>query len=127
LNTLRDAVGRSRSPRTKLRRIFLGLWDDIPKADHSFANALIEALASAPKGMGKPTDLLEWVETFLTELIQDSLPPERRHIADDRLLAHVIWMAFDGFVINQRIGDVRNVSAIADMMIDLLLGSKEAA
>lgn len=77
--------------------------------------------------MGKPTDQLEWVDAFLTAMIQESLPPERCHIVDDRLLAHVIWMAFGGFVINQRIGDVRNVGPIADMMIDLLPGPRQAA
>jgi len=122
LDTLRQAVRRSRSPRSKLKRIFMGIWDDIPKAEHSFANALIEALASAPQNMGKPTDLLATVETFLTEMILESLPPERQSLAKDGLLAHVIWMAFDGFVINQRIGDVRNISAVADLMTDLLLG-----
>ena len=126
LDTLRQAVRRSRSPRSKLKRIFMGIWDDIPKAEHSFANALIEALASAPQNMGKPTDLLATVETFLTEMILESLPPERQSLAKDGLLAHVIWMAFDGFVINQRIGDVRNISAVADLMTDLLLGETSA-
>ncbi|WP_420223610.1 TetR/AcrR family transcriptional regulator [Pigmentiphaga litoralis] len=126
LDTLRQAVRRSRSPRSKLKRIFMGIWDDIPRAEHSFANALIEALASAPQNMGKPTDLLATVESFLTEMILESLPPERQALARDGLLAHVIWMAFDGFVINQRIGDVRNISAVADLMTDLLLGEAPA-
>ena len=126
LDTLRQAVRRSRSPRSKLKRIFMGIWDDIPRAEHSFANALIEALASAPQNMGKPTDLLATVESFLTEMILESLPPERQALAKDGLLAHVIWMAFDGFVINQRIGDVRNISAVADLMTDLLLGEAPA-
>jgi AcrR family transcriptional regulator len=126
LDTLRQAVRRARSPRSKLKRIFMGIWDDIPKAEHSFANALIEALASAPQNMGKPTDLLATVETFLTEMILESLPPKRQALAKDGLLAHVIWMAFDGFVINQRIGDVRNISAVADLMTDLLLGETSA-
>ena len=126
LDTLRQAVRRSRSPRSKLKRIFMGIWDDIPRAEHSFANALIEALASAPQNMGKPTDLLATVESFLTEMILESLPPERQALAKDGLLAHVICMAFDGFVINQRIGDVRNIPAVADLMTDLLLGEAPA-
>jgi hypothetical protein len=35
-------------------------------------------------------------------------------------------MAFDGFAINQRIGDLRDIEAIADIMTDLLLGPEHA-
>jgi AcrR family transcriptional regulator len=126
LDTLRQSVRRSRSPRSKLKRIFMGIWDDIPKAEPSFANALIEALASAPQNTGKPAELLTAVETFLTEMILESLPPKRQALARNGMLAHVIWMAFDGFVINQRSGDARNISAVADLMTDLLLGETSA-
>lgn len=121
LAALAESVRKFRTPRSRLRRIFTGIWGDIPAADHSFANALIEALAVSPQGMAKPNTLLIDVETFLTGLIAESLPAERAHLVKDHLLAHVIWMAFDGFTINQHLGDVRDVGAIADIMIDLLL------
>ncbi|WP_233836716.1 TetR/AcrR family transcriptional regulator [Paraburkholderia sp. ZP32-5] len=122
IHTLAEQVQKFRTPETRLRRIFLGIWRDIPQADHSFANAMIEALAGAPEGASKPNNLLSQAETLLTQMIIDSLPPERRHIAESKLLSHIIWMAFDGFVINQRIGDIRDGDALADLMIDLLLG-----
>lgn len=122
LNALRTSVEKFRTPRTRLRRIFMGIWGDIPSADHSFANAMMEALSGSPENMGKPNNLLAWAEEFLTRMIVDSLPPERARIAEDKLLSHVIWMAFDGFVINQRIGDLRDVEKIADLITDLLLG-----
>jgi predicted regulator of Ras-like GTPase activity (Roadblock/LC7/MglB family) len=34
-------------------------------------------------------------------------------------------MAFDGFVINHRIGDDRDIDQISAMMADLLLGEQE--
>ncbi|WP_454871365.1 hypothetical protein [Paraburkholderia xenovorans] len=40
----------------------------------------------------------------------------------DDLLAHVVWMAFDGFVINHRIDDLRDMDAIAELMVKLLFG-----
>jgi AcrR family transcriptional regulator len=123
LQTLRESVAKLRTPRTRLHRVFTGIWADIPAADHCFANSLIEALSSAPSGMGKPVSLLVQVEDFLDELLIEILPPERAAIARERLLSHVVWMAFDGFVINQRIGDVRDIETIADLMTDLLLGS----
>src|ERR1700744_2181140 len=47
IHTLAEQVQKFRTPETRLRRIFLGIWRDIPQADHSFANAMIEALADA--------------------------------------------------------------------------------
>jgi AcrR family transcriptional regulator len=126
LETLRLSVRRFRSPRMRLRRIFIGIWGDIPAADHSFANCLIEALAQVPQRTSKPSDLLARSEQFLSELITENLPAERRHILHHHLFAHVAWMAFDGFAINQRIGDLRDVEAIADTMTELLLGPETA-
>jgi AcrR family transcriptional regulator len=121
LASLAESVRRFRTPKSRLRRIFVGMWGDIPAADHSFANALIEALAIAPKGMGKPNTLLIQVESFLTALIAECLPEEQAHLVENDLLAHVIWMAFDGFVINQHIGDLRDIGSIADIMAGLLM------
>jgi len=124
LQALSASVDKFRTPETRLRRLFTGLWGDIPAADHSFANAMIEALASAPEGMGKTTNLLAEVESFLTAKLKEILPPQRAAVLDNDLLSHVIWMAFDGFVINYRIGDVRPIEKIADTMAKLLLGTR---
>lgn len=126
-----DNLGRSaekyRTPRTRLRRILLGLWSDIPAADGRFANSLIEALAVAPRDTNKPGNMLQWAEERLTSMMLEILPADRRHVFDDRLIAHIIWMAFDGFVINYRLGDIRDTEAVADFMTDLILGEKKAS
>jgi len=122
LESLSESVRKFRTPRTKLRRVFIGLWGDIPAADHCFANALIEALAVAPRNMGKPNNLLVQVEDYLTRLLSECLPADSAVAADGNLLSHIVWMAFDGFVINSRIGDVRDTEKIADVMTTLLLG-----
>ncbi|WP_309546293.1 TetR/AcrR family transcriptional regulator [Paraburkholderia sp. BL27I4N3] len=127
LEGVRESVAKLRTPRTRLRRVFIGLWGDIPAADHCFANALIEALSSAPPGMGKPVSLLASVEDLLDTMLTEILPPERMTFVRDQLLSHVVWMAFDGFVINQRIGDLRDVEKIADVMTDMLLGVTAAS
>ena len=124
IDILSAAVARFRSPYMRLRRIFIGIWGDIPAADHCFANALVEALAQAPQRTEKPSDLLVRSEKLLTALIMDSLPEERRALVRELLFSHVAWMAFDGFTINRRIGDIRDIEAIAEMMAELLLGFK---
>jgi AcrR family transcriptional regulator len=126
LDDLKIATLKFRTPRTRLRRIFIGLWQDIPSADHAFSNTLIQALASAPPGMGKPTDSLAQVEGFVKSLIEECLPAVRAAAIPTDLLSHVIWMAFDGFVINNRLGDVRDIERIADTMTDFLLGDATA-
>lgn len=125
LEVLAVSVRKFRSPRSKLKRIFTGLWGDIPAADHSFANSLIEALASMPEGAGKSTDLLVQVENAVTELMVEALPEERHALVSNKLLAHVLWMAFDGFVINLHLGDVRPIDDVAEVMTNLLLGTTD--
>ncbi|AJP56829.1 TetR family transcriptional regulator [Pandoraea vervacti] len=122
LTTLREAVRKFPTPRTRLKRIIIGLWGDIPTADQSFGNGMIEALASAPRDLHKPNDLLRRCETFLSEMIAESLSGEHARIATDTLLSHVLWMAYDGFTINSRIGDTRDLDAIATLLTDLILG-----
>jgi hypothetical protein len=52
--------------------------------------------------------------------------PQRREIVRGRFLAHVIWMAFDGFAVNRRLGDTRDMNALTDVFVDLLLGESSA-
>lgn len=121
---LRDSVSKLTHPRARLKRILIGIWGDIPTADQAFANCMIEALASAPRNMGKPDNILVWSEQQITDLLRESLPLHRHALVEDNLYAHVLWMAFDGFVVNQRIGDLRDVERIADLFVDMLLGSE---
>ncbi|KMM85582.1 DNA-binding transcriptional regulator, AcrR family [Pseudomonas taetrolens] len=118
---LKDSVSRLRQPRARLKRILIGVWSELPMADQAFANCMIEALASAPRQQSKPNDLLKWAEAQISEMMLETLPQERHHLLDDGLLAHILWMAFDGFVINQRVGDCRDMEKIADLFTDMLL------
>ncbi|WP_429481754.1 hypothetical protein [Paraburkholderia youngii] len=46
---------------------------------------------------------------------------------DEAMLSRQIWMAFDGFVINQRLGDVRDVEAVASLIAALVLDAPLSA
>lgn len=122
VDLLKESVRKFPTARTRLHRIFLGLWEDIPAADHSFVNAMIEALSTAPRHTLKPNNLLKQCEAAVTELILECLPPERAHLAQNDLLAHILWMAHDGFAVNGRMGDKRDLDAIAQLMTEMLLG-----
>jgi len=126
LEALAEEVRHIEAPRDKLRRIFNGVWSAIPAENNGFANNLMQALADEAPGRGKVSDLLSWCEKFLTELVRDSLPPDRKSLVDDQRLAHLTWMAFDGFVINWRLGDIRDTEGIVELVCDLLLGEAAA-
>ncbi|ARP55339.1 transcriptional regulator [Alcaligenes faecalis] len=125
LNELRDSVYRFRTPHAQLKRLFIGLWQDIPMSDHSFSNCLLEALTSAPADSGKMTDSLAQVEEFVRGMIKECIPQDRLAHVDPTLLTHLIWMAFDGFAINFRLGDRPDVPGLAAMLTNLLLGTKD--
>ncbi|SEK00807.1 transcriptional regulator, TetR family [Sphingobium sp. AP50] len=115
-------VMRYRTPETRLRRLILALWRDIPSTDHGMANALVEALATTPPDDKKPNDLLLSVEDYLTNLLVQILPKTRCPLVEDGLISHMMWMAFDGFAINRRLGDVRDMDRLTDHWIAMLLG-----
>jgi AcrR family transcriptional regulator len=127
LETLAAEVRQIAAPRDKLRHLFYGLWQALPAENSGFANNLMQALADEPPGRGKINDLLTWCENFVTALIRECLPEERRALAADNRLAHLTFMAFDGFVINWRLGDIRDTEGIVDLVCDLLLGEVTAA
>lgn len=111
--------------RAKLKAIILGLWRDIPTSDPGLANSLMEALASTDPGKGKPEPLLRWTEERLAGMLAKTLPRARRRYAD-AYVANILLMAFDGYVINRRLGDFRDYERLAELMTDLLLGNGRA-
>jgi len=126
LTELEAAAQACGTPREKIRCILLGVWREIPAQNTGLANSLMEALANAEPGQGKVNDMLLVTERWLNRCLRDALPADRRFLADDERLSHLVWMAYDGFVINRRLGDVRDLDAIVEISCDLLLGEVDA-
>jgi len=114
----------ARTPRAKLKTIILGIWRDIPTQNPGLANSLMEALASADPAKGKPEPMLLKHEKRLAQMLTKALPRSRRRYADP-LVGNILLMAYDGYVINRRLGDLRDYAKLADIMADLLLGRTE--
>jgi len=115
-------VRRLKTPREQLRAILLGLWRDIPTANIGLANSLMEALASADPAQKKPVPLLKWTEDRLTKLLSETLPAADARRIDHDTLSTLFIMAYDGFVINRRLNDLRDIERLSDAMCDILLG-----
>lgn len=114
----------AKARRDKLKAIILGLWRDIPQKNPGLANSLMEALASADPAKGKPVPMLLKHEKRLADMLAKALPRSRRRYAHV-LVGNLLLMAYDGYVINRRLGDLRDYDALAEIMADLLLGRTE--
>ncbi|MGY6534208.1 MAG: TetR/AcrR family transcriptional regulator [Pararhodobacter sp.] len=91
-------------PQARIERLLMALWGDIPAADNCLAVNLIQGLALTQPGDRYSRDLLRFLETRVTRILRDSLPPERWHLLEgDDAMAHLIFMAFDGFVLGARV------------------------
>jgi len=122
---LEKRVLRLKLPRERLRAVLLGLWRDIPIANIGLTNSLMEALASADPKQKKPVPLLKWTEERLTKLLKDALPANSAGQIDHDSLSTLFIMAYDGFVINQRLNDLRDIERLSDAMCNILLGPVE--
>ncbi len=122
---LEAAVRRIDDPREKLRTILLGVWRDIPMENIGLANSLMEALASADPGENKPSPLLAWAEQRLRLMLESALPRGETRSVDYDLLSHLFLMAYDGFVINRRLNDLRDIERLVEIVCDMLLSEAD--
>jgi AcrR family transcriptional regulator len=119
---LEKRVLRLKLPRERLRAVLLGLWRDIPSANIGLTNSLMEALASADPKQKKPVPLLMWTEERLSKLLNRALSENGIGRVDQDALSTLFIMAYDGFVINRRMNDLRDIERLSDAMCDILLG-----
>jgi AcrR family transcriptional regulator len=118
---LEATVRKIEEPREKLRAILLGVWRDIPMENIGLANSLMEALASADPGEKKPSPLLAWAEQRLQLMLESAVPAQSGRPVDYDLLSHLFLMAYDGFVINRRLNDLRDIEKLVDTVCDMMM------
>ena len=119
---LEKRIIRLKSPRDRLFALLLGLWRDIPIANIGLTNSLMEALASADPAQKKPVPLLKWTEERLMRMIKAALPADGAPKVDYDALSTLFIMAYDGFVINRRLNDLRDIERLSNALCDILLG-----
>jgi AcrR family transcriptional regulator len=119
---LEKRVKTLNSPRMRLRCILLGIWRDIPCENIGLANSQMEALASADPKQKKPSPLLRWAEAQLRKMLRECVPAGIERDFNYDLLSHLFLMAYDGFVINRRLNDLRDIEQLVDTVCDMILG-----
>ncbi len=106
-----------RDPRARLRHVLSTFWGEIPAANNGFARNIMQALSIASTGKDYNPQMVRWIEAKITKLILGCLPANRRPLAANGSLAHVLVMAFDGFVINQGLNPA---AACNELIIDVI-------
>lgn len=120
---LEEETARIRDPRARLRKIVATVWEYFPSADGGFGNTFVEGLAVSGRDDRYSRDLLLWAERKLSDLIAQCLPERRAEKFRDTALAHILFMAVDGFAVNYvLVGRSRSLDRCIDMMTDLILG-----
>ncbi len=121
LNRLERDLAGIREPDEKLRMIFRTLWVTIPAEHNGFANNLMQALSTATREEGYDRGLLEWCEAKVARLIEGATGEDARARTDTAALAHIVFMAFDGFTLNHRlVGPEPGMERYIDTFVQLL-------
>ena len=108
--------------RKKLRLLLTTLWRDMPAEKHGFVNNIMQAISSAtPRDRYKP-HLLKWMEEHLDRMLRACLPHERSRKLRKARLAHLLVMAFNGYIIYHHVNpraplDEDTVKAVCAMFL----------
>lgn len=108
----------------RLLHIVRTVWIDLPVEDNGFANNLMQAVSTTDKDEPFRSDLLSRSEAALSNLLRRALPNDRHGLIENDRLAHVLLMAFDGFVVRHHVGGTRpDMTEIVDMITLLIAGN----
>jgi len=121
ITELEAAAHATKDPRQRLEIILKGLWQDLPAKDNGFSNNLIQALSTKSPREHYSRRLLIDSEARIYALLQECLELQGRSLKAD-LLPHLLFMAMDGFVMNQHLDpNAGEIDRIVRLMSDLLL------
>lgn len=123
LAALEAELAEIREPYARLHRLLSVLWREIPADERGFANNIMQALATVKAGDKYRPTLLHWMEHHLTEMVLAALPPKRRALVAQAPFAHLLVMAFDGFILYRHVNPARPCDeSTIDLVCRLLLG-----
>lgn len=126
LNQTEAELATIADPRDRLRRLIRVLWRDIPVEANGFANNIMQAFSGASSKEHYDLSLLRWAEAKVSRMIRASLPASRRAGLDTAALAHLVFMAFDGFAMHAHVSSGVSCSeAMINLFCDLVLGPTE--
>lgn len=124
---LEEDVSRASDPRRKLKMMLRTLWQDLPAEHNGFANNVIQAISGTTLVEGYRPTLLQWVEARIAAMLHDAVPADRKVALSPARFAHVLMMAFDGFVINHHLNPgAACTDDTVNAMVNILIGPAAA-
>ena len=122
LENLETRMGMLSDPRKKVELLLVTLWRDMPAEKNGFVNNIMQAISSAtPRDRYKP-GLLKWMEEHLERMLRAALPARRQKALGKARLAHLLVMAFNGYIVYHHINpkaplDDATVEAVCGMLL----------
>ena len=108
----------------KVRMTLVFLWIELPRAGNNFMRNLMEALATKKPDEPYSRNLLNKSERRIARLLDGSLPQDARRRLLSTELAHLLFMAQDGFVLNAGlVEETERIEDLIDGLISLMFGS----
>jgi AcrR family transcriptional regulator len=122
LMRLEAQVARIERPLDRLRLVLRALWREIPAEENGFVNNIVQAISTVAEGERYRSELLDWVEQKIGDMLRDALPISRRRMIGDARIAHVLMMALDGYSIHYHINphgaaDEATIEQIAKLLL----------
>ena len=112
----------------RIRRILVFMWIDLPRAGNNFMMNLMEALATKKPDEPYSRNLLHKSERRIARLMDGSLPADARRLLMSTELAHVLFMAHDGFSLNVRLAEeTARIEELIDGVVALIFRGGAAA
>jgi AcrR family transcriptional regulator len=107
LSRLERQLSKIEDADQRLIEIIDAFWIKLPAEDNGFANNLMQAVSTADENEPYRSDLLSRFEKTLSQLLRRALPDGRLNDDECDRLAHILLMAYDGFIVRSHVGGTR--------------------
>ncbi len=121
IETLESELAAIKTPKARLRRAVTAIWRDIPAANNGFTTNIMQAISAGSREQGYESNLIKWTESRIADMMKRTLADLGVSALDFEQLAHIMFMAFDGFSINFHINpwatcQDETIDAFCDML-----------
>jgi AcrR family transcriptional regulator len=115
LDKLEEETDLIADPERRLRRILTVLWREIPAMNNGFSTNIMQALSAGTRDEGYESRAIRWAEGKIAGMIKRTLITAGAPAVDSALIAHTLFMAFDGFSLNYHLNPW---AACTDELVD---------
>ncbi len=100
LDKLEEETELIADPERRLSRILTVLWREIPAMNNGFSTNIMQALSAGSRDEGYESHIIRWAEDKIAGMVKRALMAAGAPPMDSALIAHTLFMAFDGFSLN---------------------------